>query len=321
LASIQRNSARSLRSGLAVAALATCQLGCWEEIRYEPQPEQVQPAHDLASSGDPAADNAGNSAAEPLQTPTSGAAPAEAVSSTESPATDQAPAVDVAATPLESPPLQLAAEAESPVSNADGEAEDTSLEPAGDDLFPPTAGSLPNASPLQRSELWRAASKWSFAAGICAKNLPPERYESYLQDAEAAAGELSLTLPPLPTRDPGEPASRIEAAVIATLDGPPAQELVRAAAERFGDNAGGLVELAVRSNLLLLAYSPRRADVAAQAAQFANAAESSGLPRDLWRPIADLLDARGDYIDVRSAVFKLHESVEQHLAAEARSQD
>ena len=75
---------------------------------------------------------------------------------------------------------------------------------------------------------------------------------------------------------------------------------------------------AIRSNLLLLTYSPRRDDLAAQVAYFTAAAKASGLPPDVWGPLAKLLNDRGEYVAVRTAVFELHRRVESLLAEASR---
>src|SRR5690606_18991530 len=117
-----------------------------------------------------------------------------------------------------------------------------------------------------------------------------------------------VTLPALPSHEAGASAGELEATVIASLDGAPARQFIDGVTERYGGGAGSLAELAIRSNLLLLTYSPRRDDIAAQAARFSSSAEGSGLPRDLWGTLADLLDSGGEYVEVRSAVFQLHQA-------------
>jgi hypothetical protein len=91
--------------------------------------------------------------------------------------------------------------------------------------------------------------------------------------------------------------------------------LVEATSERFGAAAGALANVAIRSNLLLLTYSPRRDDAHAQtAAAFVAAAEASALPPATWEPLAKLLSDRGEFVAVRAAVFELHREVEKLLA-------
>ena len=208
------------------------------------------------------------------------------------------PATDAVAEPttppLDSSPLELSP-APSPVAAAPVDA--------------------PTATPAQRRLVWQAAGKWSLAAAMFAKQLPAERLEPILKEANNAATELGLSLPPLPT-----PAAEQtpEQAVVGTLSGESAASFVAATAERFGQEAGALADLAIRTNLLLLTYSPRRDDVAAEGAQLRSTAEGSGLPSDSWTPLLKLLDEQGEYVAVRTAIFDLHRRVEALLSEASR---
>lgn len=221
----------------------------------------------------------------------SGETPAEAAPAAE-PATDAV--AEPATLPLESPPLEL------PQS------------PSPDITAPVDALA---ATPAQRQLIWQAAGKWSLAAAMFAKQLPAARLEPMLKEANAAATELDVALPSLPT--PAD-AQTPEQAVVAALSGEPATNLVAATVERFGPEAGALADLAIRTNLLLLTYSPRRADVAAEASQLRSAAEGSGLPSDSWTPLAKLVEEGAEYVAVRTAIFDLHRRIETLLAEASR---
>jgi hypothetical protein len=148
-----------------------------------------------------------------------------------------------------------------------------------------------------------------------AKQLPAERYAPIRDGAAAAASELGLTLPPLPLPTTNQ---TLEQAVVEALGGEPTESFVEAASERFGAEASALAALAIRSNLLLLTYSPRRDDLAAQAAEFRTMAEASGLPSDAWTPLVDLLGDGGQFVAMRSAIFELHRRVDSLLAETSR---
>lgn len=271
----------------ALVVSSAINIGCWEEIKYEPAPEAVQSA---AEQGVPPQETTENSGAEAV------------AGSAEPPAAVPAPAPEVATdavlkptpTPLDSPPLELSP-APSPGTAAPVDA--------------------PATTPAARRLIWQAAGKWSLAAAMFAKQLPAERLDPILKDANDAATELGLSLPPLPT-----PAAEQtpEQAVVATLSGESATSLVATITERFGQEAGALADLGIRTNLLLLTYSPRRDDVAAEADQLRTLAESSGLPSDDWMPLVTLLAERGEYVAVRSAIFDLHRRVEALLSEASR---
>ena len=272
----------------ALVASSAVTVGCWEEIKYEPAPAAVQSP--TAEQGVPPQETTENSGAEAV------------AGSAEPPATEPAPvtepATDAAAEPttppLASPPLEL-----SPAPNQEAA----------------TPVDAPAATPAQRRLIWQAGGKWSLAAAMFAKQLPSERLDPMLKEANDAATELGLSLPPLPT-----PAAEQtpEQAVVATLSCESAASLVATITEQFGKEAGALADLAIRTNLLLLTYSPRRDDVAAEADQLRAIAESSGLPSDAWTPLVKLLEERGEYIAARSAIFDLHRRVENLLTEASR---
>lgn len=272
-----------LAGQLALALPLAGSLGCWEEIKYEPAPEVVQSAvgEKTASPEKPAGDGAVAPAVETSDTLPAEPAPTAGVAGES--------IVEPSSPPLETPPLEVP------------------------DLAATTA--VPAATPAQRLLIWQAAGKWSLAAAMNAKQLPAERYEPIRNEANAAAAELGVTLPPLP---PPKSDQTPEQAVIESLNGELAANIVAAASDRFGPTAGALADLAIRSNLLLLTYSPRRDDADAQAADFTAAAKAAELPHDVWEPLAKLLGDRGEYIAVRTAVFELHLRVESLLAEASR---
>lgn len=277
-----------LAGRLALALSLPLSIGCWEEIRYEPKPAAVQSPP--AEQDVPPQETTENSGAEVVagsaEPPTPGPAPA-AEPATGSVAEPTTPALD-------SPPLKL------------------SPAPSPEEVAPADA---PAATPAQRRLIWQAAGKWSLAAAMFAKQLPAERLEPMQKEANDAAAELGVALPPLPTPSGAETP---EQAVVATLSGEPAANLIAATAERFGKEAGALADLAIRTNLLLLTYSPRRDDVAAEANQLRSAAEGSDLPSDAWTPLAELLQEGAEYVAVRSAIFDLHRRVESLLTEASR---
>jgi hypothetical protein len=298
-----------LAGQVALALPLTSSLGCWEEIRYEPAPEVVQSTvgEKTASPEESAGDGAAAPAVETSETLLVESAPAAEISSE--------PVAEPISPPLETPPLELPAQptpaAESTAGELFGESstDSAATSPAA------TTAAVPAATPAQRLLIWQAAGKWSLAAAMNAKQLPAERFEPIRSEADAAAAELGVTLPPLPLPQLDETP---EQAVVEALSGEPAASLVAATSDRFGPAAGALADLAIRSNLLLLTYSPRRDDADAQAAEFVAAAKAAELPPDVWEPLKKLLVDRGEYVAVRTAVFELHRRVESLLAEAAR---
>lgn len=298
-----------LAGQLALALPLAGSLGCWEEIRYEPAPEVVQ-------------STVGEKTALPEEPDDDGAA-APAVETSETLPVEPAPAAGVGSEsvaepippPLEPPPLELPAQPAPAAESTAGELFGESSTDAAATSPAATTAAVPTATPAQRLLIWQAAGKWSLAAAMNAKQLPAERYEPIRSEADAAAAELGVTLPPLPLPKSDQTP---EQTVVEALSGEPAASLVAATSDRFGLAAGALADLGIRSNLLLLTYSPRRHDADAQAAEFAAAARAAELPPEVWEPLKKLLDDRGEYVAVRTAIFELHRRVENVLVEASR---
>lgn len=302
----------------ALTLSLTLSIGCWEEIRYEPAPEVVQSSTaEQGVSPQETVGNAGPEAAGVPAEPTIVEPATVAEAATDSVAEPTTPPLD--APPLELPqspgPEEIApATAEPAAPTAESAPTDGLFGDASTDSAAP-AVEAPAATPAQRRLIWQAAGKWSLAAAMFAKQLPAERFEPMQKEADASAAELGVALPSLPTPAAGQTP---EQAVVATLNGEPTANLIATTAERFGAEAGALADLAIRTNLLLLTYSPRRDDVAAEAAQLRSIAESSGLPNDAWTPLAKLLEEGAEYVAVRTAIFDLHRRVETLLSEASR---
>jgi hypothetical protein len=267
--------------------------GCWEEIHYTPTSEQSRAADAPPAEPKRAAAPATSDATEvasprPESQPVSDPEPAAGVSGTaideEAPAGDEPPPPDAPA----EVPAAGSLPAEVPETSV---AEEPSESPGGE------APSL-----AERRQIWQAVSQWSLAAAIYAKGLSASRYEPIVADADAAARQVGVGLPPLPTVS--DKAHR-EATVIEALRGELAATLVGRFTARFTPAEGGIAELAIRSRLLLLTYSPRGADDAHSTVSLRQAAEASELPAEVWTPLVELVENRAPYTEVRTAVFEL----------------
>jgi hypothetical protein len=291
--------------------------GCWEEIHYTPTAETAEatdtpepsavegpsaPApDDAAAAAEPSANDPPDA---PPVLPPSGqdlfAADADAA------ATERLDAAEGDASPEPSDSI-LPTPAESPQTTAPPDAAPLT----SPELATPTA-----PTPAERRLAWQAMSKWSLAAAIHAKGLPQSPEAPILEEARAAAAKLGLELPELPQTARPE---NLEAAVIEGLRGELGVGLRNTFANRFGEAEGAVADLALRSHLLLLTYSPRDADASLLAESLRKAGEASGLPAELWSPLVKLIEERGSFVDVRQAVFDLQRRVEAHLSEAVRA--
>ena len=166
-------------------------------------------------------------------------------------------------------------------------------------------------TPEQRRDAWTAASDWCLAAAVYAKGPNGTRHQQYLDSATAAAAALGIELPALPT---APDAGASGPAVVEALTGDVGAKLAAALAERLDVAAGAAAQLAIQAHLLLLTYSPMGDDVPNAALAIREAGRASGLPADMWQPLADLLERRAEFVAVRTAVFDLREKAPAVLA-------
>jgi len=284
-----------------VSALLLAGGGCWEEIHYVPKPaaaeseEGADRVADAQAAGQPPTDTARAPTSRDLfdsQPITAG--PVEPAESSPRPSDDY---LDP----------EVADEATADATPAPGEVQQQADETVNGPPMERTA------TPAQRQLVWQAASQWSLAAAIYAKGLDAQRYGPILDQANAAAQQLGIELPPLPTAGMD---SQREASVIDALRGEPAATLVQGIADRFTPAEAAAADLAIRTRLLLLTYSPRSAAAVEQAAAVRQSAEASGLPADVWQPLVELLDERAPFAAVRpELLFELDRRASKHFAA------
>jgi cytoskeletal protein RodZ len=167
---------------------------------------------------------------------------------------------------------------------------------------------------------WQLGSQWSMGAAIYAKGQPAERYQSILEHAESAAHSLNIEFKPLPyvviNSDP-------VATVVTYLLDDQGSRLTEVLARQHGVRHAALLELAIRSNLLLLVYSPQnmakdkgllsKEQFQTWVDRLTELVGSSQLSESIGQSLLDQLRSSAPYVDVKRAVFKLHKQVAAEL--------
>ncbi len=170
-----------------------------------------------------------------------------------------------------------------------------------------TSSWLPSRTALST---WQMSSKWSMAVALQAKGRDADNFGERLEQAHDAASLLKVSLPALPTHEEG--ADRLSANLVFLLeDGGP--RLVGELNQRYDANHAALVELAIKTHVLLLNYTPASPRLAPVIIAIRQAAESSGLPESVWLELVELLESRADFPEVKAAIFQLHQRATEHL--------
>jgi hypothetical protein len=167
-----------------------------------------------------------------------------------------------------------------------------------------------------RLNAWRLGSKLSLAAMANDRGLAAESVPRWMEYCKALASALQTTVADLPARGlaADRPASRQLLNYLVIQQG---QQVGRDLTDRYGPDAAALFEVAVKSNLLLVLYSPGSSSTNAIAAAISGAAPRAQLPANLWQPLVNMVTAQADADEVRKAVKSFHAEVERHLAERA----
>jgi hypothetical protein len=140
----------------------------------------------------------------------------------------------------------------------------------------------------------------------------------WFDEAASAARLLGTTIPDLPESaaafDGGQASQRV-------LDylGIQYDRIARDLSKNGNTENAALFEIALKSNILILLYSPGNSSAASVSAAISRAGQQAKLPAQLWQPLVDMLGKQTPVDDVRAAVRKMHKDVDEYLANSAES--
>ena len=333
----------AFRTALAVL-FAAC-AGCWEKIEYTgprttaATPTAASPASSAATES-PAAADSPPTAEPPVAPPVVSVAEPPAVVVEEPPAPPSVPETGVpvvTATPppevvgdryatpplAESPPSTAVAASTPPptvaapvavpeTTNPYAEAEP----PSHSDATPVSATddvSKPAVAINSRRAAWLLGSRLSLAAlandrGIAAKSVP-----IWMEDARTAAKLLGTSVADLPEPAGASDTTLASRQVIDYLVAN-GQRIGPELSKQYGAEQSALFEIALKSNILLLLYSPETSAGGSVAAAISQVAPKAKLPVELWQPLVEVLNKKATQSEVRAAIRKMHVDVDQYLS-------
>jgi hypothetical protein len=166
-----------------------------------------------------------------------------------------------------------------------------------------------------RLDAWRLGSKLSLAALANDRGIASDSVAQGLDYCHALAANLGTSVADLP--EAGLANSRPASRQVLDYLFQQGQRIGRDLADRQRAEEAALFEVALKSNLLLVLYTPRSTAAAAIADAISQAAPRAQLPASLWQPLVNTVIAKADGFQVRKAVKTFHTAVEQHLAERA----
>ena len=278
---------------LGVIALS---LGCWQEVRYEPDKPEAKPVAKPAAQV--AVVETSDRGADPVQELLPPAVHSEGLLENSEPEVPE-----VIDPKTVAPALPIPGVEGEDGEDVEGNLGDGVRYPRAEASSPGARGEEGNVARERRLAAWEMGSRWSMAAALQAKGRDEESFGERLSQARHDARLLGVDLPELPSYEVGE--DRLSGNITFLLEqaGP---HLASALREMHGKEHAALVELATKTHVLLLRYTPSSPRLEPVIAAIRQAAESSGLPENIWRGLLDLLTDRADFKQVKTAVFRLH---------------
>ncbi len=286
--------------------------GCWDEVHYIPSEPTVTPAVvDESNSMTEVV-----SAEQPLENNIAAEEPAE-------PTTDELFGGEDSTVVPEEPTAEITPPITEEVSEEIVEPQtETAVEETTADIFASDEESAPEESPVAEVDVmrpsrtalaaWRMSSRWSLAAAIYAKGQGVDRYSDLLKQANFAAELVNGKLPEFPTSENSD----LEATVIGYLLESGTKQLADPLGEKLSPQYAALAELAAKTNVLLLVYTPKSQQLERLVIEIRQAAEASGLPPELWSELVAMLERREPFAAVKQQVLAMHTAVGDYLAGE-----
>src|SRR4051812_11435191 len=168
-------------------------------------------------------------------------------------------------------------------------------------------------SPKVRRAVWTLGSRLSLAALAHDRHMAANSIPTWLDEAHSACKVLGTTVPELP-----EPAAVGDKSVASqqVIDYLLAQgqRIGRELAKRYGPEQAALFEVALKSNILLLLYSPGSGETNSISAAISRGAPQAKLPDVLWWPLIERISRKDSVEEIRSSVRQMHRDTEKYLA-------
>ena len=281
-----------------------------EEDRY------ATPSTTTTPSGAPLTDLFGGTpASSPTTTEPSPTSPASSVPETIKPPAPPSDTIAVADVP-KPPVLESGGTAAVPPVAGSTGGPPTFIKPEN----PPavTAPASPAASPSfnTRRVAWALGSKLSLSALANDRGAVPDNVTKWFTQSQKLAELLGTKIDPLPPRPAAADADPYSRAALnyLLLQG---QNIGRSLAEHQGADHAALLEIAVKSNYLLVLYQPRAPAGIDIAMAITEAVPRAKLPPELCKPLLDALAQQEPADDIHKLVRKLHTDVDSYLSQSA----
>lgn len=169
-------------------------------------------------------------------------------------------------------------------------------------------------SAVAKAAAWRIGDQLSLAGLLYAQGGEEENVTQLLSSIKPLTEAMQIEIKPFPPRA----ATPVEtyAEVIQYLIKGDGAEIGRRISEKFGNEAGTLFEVSVKSNLLILLYEP--GDDQGIGSVIQSRCSEISLPNNLWIDVVNAVNSKASKDVVKDAVFKMHDDVAAFLNQQAQ---
>jgi hypothetical protein len=158
---------------------------------------------------------------------------------------------------------------------------------------------------------WLLGDNLSIAALLYNQGAPQDTVDRFLGKAKKIADIFGLEVKPFPAKAGTSSASSAD--MIHYLIAGDGAALGSTLAHKYNDAHGVLFEVAVKSNLLILLYSPGDDLGQSIASVIKSRLTAIHLPENLWINVVTLVNKKGEVDAVKEAVFKMHKDVADYF--------
>ncbi len=159
---------------------------------------------------------------------------------------------------------------------------------------------------------WVAGSKLSLAAVVNAEGMEKAVVDRQFAAASSASTSLGIKLPALPARKGDKIDDRATALnYLLNMTGNPIGGILT---RNYGQDHAAIFEIALKSNLLLMLYSPGESTSDTIANVIRTRRVTAGLPNGMTDPLINLIEQKATFDRVKTEVFNLHDLAPDFVA-------
>jgi hypothetical protein len=156
-------------------------------------------------------------------------------------------------------------------------------------------------------------SKLSLAALGHGRGASQSAVEGVMGKARDMAQQLDVEIPPLP-ESTGD-TTKDSAAALNYLMKTAGEPIAKKLKDKYGEDHSALFEMALKSNMLMLLYSPDDNMGRSIAGIIKDRGPKAGLSESLWKPVVDKIEEKASFEEVKEAVSKMHKDVSEYLGS------